>query len=125
MIMASCHVQGAGLQADLGQAETIITQLGFPPRDDGDTPYATRVFARWRLTQAGVEHLERVRDGGNLVAFVTPDVVLLNHGESPPGLHPTAAATCSRAGSAGAWASHERVRRATCCRMATCRGTSG
>jgi hypothetical protein len=30
MILTSCHVQGAKLQADLGQAETIITQLGFP-----------------------------------------------------------------------------------------------
>jgi hypothetical protein len=45
MILTSCHVQGAKLQADLGQAETIITQLGFPPRDGGDTPYTTRVFA--------------------------------------------------------------------------------
>jgi hypothetical protein len=31
MILASCHVQGATLSADLGQAETVITQLGFPP----------------------------------------------------------------------------------------------
>jgi hypothetical protein len=88
MILASCHVQGAKLQADLGQAETIITQLGFPPREGDDTPYTTRVFARWRLTQAGVEHLERVRDGGNLAVYVTPETVLLNHGESLAGLYP-------------------------------------
>ncbi len=43
MILASCHMQGATLSADLGQAETIITQLGFAPRDGGDTPYVTRV----------------------------------------------------------------------------------
>jgi hypothetical protein len=57
------------------------------PRD-GDTPYTTRVFARWRLTQAGVDYLERVRDGGNVAVYVTPEVVLLNHGESLPGLYP-------------------------------------
>lgn len=45
MILASCQVQGATLSADPGQAETIITQLGFPPRESGDTPYVTRVFA--------------------------------------------------------------------------------
>jgi hypothetical protein len=88
MILASCHVLGARLQADLGQAETIVTQLGFSPRDGGDTPYTTRVFARWRLTQAGVEYLERVRDGGNVAVYVTPEVVLLNRGESLPGLYP-------------------------------------
>ena len=88
MILASCQVQGARLPADLGQAETIITQLGFAPRDGGDTPYVTRVFARWRLTQASVEHLEHVRNGGNLLVFVTPEVVLLNHGESLPGIYP-------------------------------------
>jgi hypothetical protein len=65
----------------------LITQLGFPPRDD-DAPYATRRFARWHLTQAGVEYLEHVRDGGSLVLSLTPDVVLLNHGESVRGLYP-------------------------------------
>ena len=88
MILASAQVRGATLSADLGKAETIITQLGFPFRDDGDTPYKTSEFARWHLTQAGVEHLERVRDGGNLALSLTPEVVLLNHGESVPGLYP-------------------------------------
>jgi hypothetical protein len=87
MIVASAQVRGARLSADLGKAETIITQLGFGWRED-DTPYKTSEFARWRLTQAGVEHLERVRDGGNLALSVTPEVVLLNHGESVPGLYP-------------------------------------
>jgi hypothetical protein len=35
MILASCHVQGAKLPADLGKAETIITQLGFPSFEGG------------------------------------------------------------------------------------------
>jgi hypothetical protein len=78
---------GARLSADLGKSETIITQLGFDWREHG-TPYETSEFARWRLTQADVEHLERVRDGGNLALSVTPEVVLLNHGESVPGLYP-------------------------------------
>jgi hypothetical protein len=89
MILATCHVHGSThLQADLGQAETIITHLGFAPQDGGDKPYTTTVYARWHLTQAGVEHLERVRNGGNLLVYVTPEVVLLNHGESLPDLHP-------------------------------------
>ena len=71
MILASCQVQGARLSADLGKAETIITQLGFGWRED-DTPYKTSEFARWRLTQADVEHLERVRHGGNLGSGIWP-----------------------------------------------------
>ncbi len=46
------------------------------------------MYARWHLTQAGVEQLERVRDGGNLTLYVTPEVVLLNHGEPVPGAYP-------------------------------------
>jgi len=88
MILASCHVQGTKLQADLGKAELIITQLGFASFEGGDKPYTTSEYARWHLTQAGVEHLERVRDGGNLTLSVTPEVVLLNHGEPVPGLYP-------------------------------------
>jgi hypothetical protein len=88
MILASCHVQGARLQADLGKAELIITQLGFASFEGGDKPYATSEYARWRLTQAGVEQLERVRDGGKLTLYVTPEVVLLNHGEPVSGAYP-------------------------------------
>jgi hypothetical protein len=88
MILASCHVQGAKLPADLGKAEPIITQLGFPSFEGGDKPYTTSEYARWHLTQAGVEQLERVRDGGNLTLYVTPEVVLLNHGEPVPGAYP-------------------------------------
>jgi hypothetical protein len=81
-------VPGATLPADLGEAETIITELGFPWRQD-DTPHKTSEFARWHLTQAGVEHLERVRGGGNLTLSATPGVSLLNHGEPVPGLPPS------------------------------------
>jgi hypothetical protein len=88
MILASCHVRGAKLPADLGKAETIITQLGFASFEGGDKPYATSEYARWHLTQAGVEQLERVRDGGKLTLYVTPEVVLLNHGEPVPGVYP-------------------------------------
>jgi hypothetical protein len=89
MILASCHVQGAKLPADLGKAETIITQLGFASFEGGDKPYTTTEFARWHLTQAGVEQLERIRDGGNLTLYVTPEVILLNHGEPVPRMHPS------------------------------------
>jgi hypothetical protein len=88
MILASCQVQGAIGSADLGQAETIITQLGFPPREGGDNQHATREFACWHLTRAGVERLEHLRNGENLVFSITPEVVLLNYGESLPGLYP-------------------------------------
>jgi hypothetical protein len=88
MIVTSCHVQGPKLTAGLGKAETIITQLGFASYEGGGKPYATSEFARWRLTQTGVEQLERVRGGGNLTLYVTPEVVLLNHGEPVPGAYP-------------------------------------
>ena len=87
MILASCQVQGAKLSADLGKARPSLPSSDSRWRED-DTPYKTSEFARWRLTQAGVEHLERVRNGGNLALSVTPEVVLLNHGESVPGLYP-------------------------------------
>lgn len=64
MILASCHAQVAKLTADLGKAELIITQLGFASFEGSGKPYATSEYARWHLTQAGVEQLERVRDGG-------------------------------------------------------------
>lgn len=88
MILASCHVQGAKLQADLGKAELIITQLGFASFEGGDKLYTTSEYARWHLTQAGVEQLERVRDGGKLTLYVTPEVVLLNHGEPISAAYP-------------------------------------
>ena len=88
MILASCHVQGAKLSADLGKAEPIITQLGFASFEGGDKPYTTSEYARWHLTQAGVEQLDRVRDGGKLTLYVTPGVVLLNYGEPISGAYP-------------------------------------
>jgi hypothetical protein len=36
MILATCHVRGAKLPTDLGKAEPIITQLGFPSFEGGD-----------------------------------------------------------------------------------------
>ena len=35
-----------------------------------------------------MEQLERVRDGGRLLLYVTPEEVLLNHGEPIPGTYP-------------------------------------
>ena len=74
---------------DLGKAELIITQLGFASFEGGGKPYATSEYARWHPTQPGVEQLERVRDGGRLLLYVTPEVVLLNQGEPIPGTYPT------------------------------------
>ena len=87
MILASCHVQGTTLTADLGQAETIITQLGFPSHEVGSKPYATSEYARWHLTPTGVEQIEHARNGANLILSVMPTVVLLNQGEPIPGTY--------------------------------------
>ena len=88
MILTSCHVQGTASPIVIGQAELIVIQLGFSPREGGDNPYATSEYARWHLTPTAVDHLERARGGGDLTLYVTPTVILLNHGEPTPGLHP-------------------------------------
>jgi hypothetical protein len=87
MILPSCHAQGRTSPIVLGQAEMIILPLGFTPREGGDKPYATSEYSRWHLTQTAVEHLERIRDGGDLTLYVTSTVVLLNHGESLQDVH--------------------------------------
>jgi hypothetical protein len=87
MILPACHAQGAAASVILGRAETIIVQLGFTAREGGDTPYTTREYARWNLTPTAVQHLEHARDGGDLTLYVTPEVVLLNHGEPLQDVH--------------------------------------
>ncbi len=81
MIVPACHAQGAVSSVDLGQAETIIVQLGFALAEGGGKPHTTRERARWNLTPTAVQHLERARDGGDLTLHVTPEVIILNHGE--------------------------------------------
>jgi hypothetical protein len=46
MIIPTCHAQGIGSPIVLGQAEVIITQVGFAPHEGGDKPYATSEYAR-------------------------------------------------------------------------------
>jgi hypothetical protein len=87
MILPSCHAQGRTSPIVLGQAETIIVPLGFARGEGGDKPHATSEYARWHLSQTAVEHLERIRDGGDLTLYITSTVVLLNHGESLQDVH--------------------------------------
>jgi len=87
MILPQCHAEGATSSVDLGQAETIIVQLGFTPDEGGGKPYTTRERARWNLTPTAVQHLERARDGGDLTLHITPEVVVLNHGEPLQGVN--------------------------------------
>lgn len=88
MILPTAFAQGSSLNTILGQAEVIITQLGFRPDEGGGKPYATSEYARWRLSQAAIENLESVRNGGKLTLYVTPMVILLNHGEPLTDEHP-------------------------------------
>ena len=88
MILPSCFAQGTSSPVVIGQAEVIIVQLGFAPSEGGGKPYATSERARWHLTPTAVENLEQIRNGGNLTLYVTPMVVLLNHGESLQDLYP-------------------------------------
>src|ERR1022692_3987440 len=82
MILPTCHAQGASSPIILGQAETVISQIGFSPREGGGKPYITNEYARWRLSPTAIERLEHIRDGRDLELYVTSTVVLLNHGES-------------------------------------------
>jgi hypothetical protein len=81
MILLECHVSGKAGSVVLGQGQAIILQLGFTAREGGDKPYTTREQARWNLSQTAVQRLENARDGNDLTLHVTPEVVLLNHGE--------------------------------------------
>jgi hypothetical protein len=82
MILAACHAQGVASPVILGQSETIITPLGFAPREGGEKPFITSEYARWHLTPAAVEQLEHIRDGKDITLYVTSTVILLNYGES-------------------------------------------
>lgn len=81
MVLPACQAEGAVSSVNLGQAETIIVQLGFSPAEGGGKPHTTRERARWNLTPTAVQRLERARDGGDLTLHVTPEVIILNHGE--------------------------------------------
>jgi len=87
MVLPACHAQGARSSIVLGQAEPIIVQLGFPADEGGNKPFTTCEHARWNLTPTAVQHLEEVRGGGGLTLYVTPEVVILNHGEPPRDVH--------------------------------------
>jgi hypothetical protein len=84
MILPHGHAEGAVASVELGQAETIIVQLGF---SGGDKPFTSRERARWNLSPTAVQRLEHARDGGDLMLHITPEVVILNHGEPPPDLY--------------------------------------
>lgn len=88
MVLPTCHAQGATSPVVLGQAETIILQLGFAADAGGDKLYSTSECARWRLSPNAVEQLEHIRDGKNLTLRVTSTVVLLTHGDSLQDVNP-------------------------------------
>jgi len=88
MLLPTCHAQGTTSPIVLGQAEIVILQLGFGPREGGDKPYSTSEYARWRLSPNAIEQLERIRNGKNLMLYVSSTVVLLNHGDSLQDVNP-------------------------------------
>ncbi len=73
MILPACHAEGAASSVDLGQAS--------PLKRAEASRIPTRERARWNLTPTAVQRLERARDGGDLTLHITPEVVILNHGE--------------------------------------------
>jgi hypothetical protein len=87
MILPKCHVDGAASSVDLGQGDVIIVPLGFSRHEGGDKPFSSLEQARWNLTPTAVQHLERARNGGDMTLHITPEVVILNHGEPIRGEH--------------------------------------
>ena len=90
MILPSCHVWGvtSARSLSLGQGEVIVIQLGFTPREGGGKTYRTSEQARWQLSEIAAEHLEHVRDGGDIRLDITPTVLLMNTGEPLADVYP-------------------------------------
>lgn len=84
LITGSIHAD-SGRNLSLGTAAPVLKQLGFSAREGGNTPYATQVAAQWTLSDAAIERIEKIRDGGNLVLYPVVEYALIAPGTSKPG----------------------------------------
>src|SRR5207247_4271394 len=67
LFLIGCSVHAdSGLNLSLGTAAPVLKQLGFSAREGGTTPYTTQVTAQWTLSDAAIERIEKIRNGGNL-----------------------------------------------------------
>lgn len=83
LITGSIHAD-SGLNLCLGTAAPVIKQLGFSAREGGNTPYKTQVAAQWTLTDAAIERIEKIRDGGIITLYPSFQYALISHGASMP-----------------------------------------
>jgi hypothetical protein len=75
----------SGRNLSLGTAAPVLKQLGFSAREGGNTPYTTQVAAEWTLSDAAIERIEKIRDGGNLVIYPNFEYALISPGTAMPG----------------------------------------
>lgn len=47
-----------------GAPGPVLRQLGFSAREGGTAPYTTQVAAQWMLSDAAIERIEKIRNGG-------------------------------------------------------------
>jgi voltage-gated potassium channel len=83
LITGSIHAD-SGRDLSLGTAAPVLKQFGFSAREGGTSPYTTQVPAEWTLSDAAIERIEKIRDGGNLVLYPTVQYALIAPGTSMP-----------------------------------------
>lgn len=74
----------SGHNLSLGTAAPILKQLGFSAREGGNAPYKTQIFAQWTLTDAAIERIEKIRDGGSITLYPLCEYALISPGASSP-----------------------------------------
>jgi len=84
LIGGSIHAD-SGLNLSLGTAAPVLKQLGFSAREGGTTPYTTQVHAQWTLSDAAIERIEKIRNGGNVVIYPDFQYALISPGTAMPG----------------------------------------
>jgi hypothetical protein len=85
LFVISALLQGeGGGPIILGTAAPVIMQLGFSTQEGGGKPYKTQVAAQWTLSDAGIERIEKNRNGGALTLWPTFQYALISAGIAAP-----------------------------------------
>jgi hypothetical protein len=84
LFLATANIEsGPGRLLSLGTAAPVLKLLGFPERE-GEDVYKTPVYAEWKLTDTGIERIEKLRDGGDLTIYPNLEYALISTGIALP-----------------------------------------
>jgi hypothetical protein len=74
----------SGRTLSLGTATPSAQQLGYPARTAGAPHYTTQLTMSWTLSDAAIERIEKLRDGGSLTVCPHLEYALISPGTSLP-----------------------------------------